>query len=466
MKHTISNPSRSRVRNFPLAPITSSLLCLFLVLQLAGLARAEDLYVDVTALPNGNGSAGNPYWRITDAVNRARSDRQSGTIPAAETIVIHVAPGTYVGSYSPPSSAIQMELLPIVLNMPNVVLSGATVLAIDAQGLPTGVVAGTPETILTSADPLGSSKQMLVAIISTTDGGVGNNVTITGFSFDQPLSDHFSTAVWADHVSGFAIRGNWMRDAGKQVDIRFSCGTLEGNLVTDSFNGAGVYIAAGSASYPAQVTVRTNRAIRNREHGLQAIASVQHVDPDLGRTGFTALPQSLTKVEAHSLDVEITGNDFSQNGNLGLRLMIISPSYFFNAGDDAFPPTLTATVVGNSMNDNGNYGVDIEGGDTYAAGSKTMHGAFFGTFFGNQLVGNGRNEAYFTYTVIFDLPPTDSSIYLRNSVFQALDLDGELVGFDYANPLLDPKDGTPLNNTLLVNGTVMPNGIKISPHNP
>jgi hypothetical protein len=465
MKHTISNPSRSRVRNFPLALITSSLLCLSFVLHVAGSVSAEDLYVDVTASPNGDGSATQPYWRITDAVNRARADHQNATIAANETIVIHVAPGLYVGSYNPSGSAAQMELLPIVLNMPKVVLSGATVLAIDSQGLPTGVVAGSPQTTLTSADPLGSSKQMLVAIISTTDGGVGNNVTITGFSFDQPPSDHFSTAVWADHVSGFAIRANWMRDAGKQVDIRFSSGTLEGNLVTDSLNGAGIYIATGSASYPAQVTVKTNRSIRNREHGLQAIASVQHVDPDLGRTGFTALPQSLTKAEAHSLDVEITGNDFSQNGNLGLRLMIISPSYFFNAGDDAFPPTLTATVVGNTLNDNGNYGLDVEGGDTKIQGSKAYSGAITGTFFGNQLLGNGRNGAIFTFT-FGNIPPSDSSVYVKSSVFQALDLDEELVGFDYANPLNEPIDGTPLNNTLVVNGAVIPPGIKISPHNP
>ncbi|HTL54322.1 MAG TPA: hypothetical protein VL361_01530 [Candidatus Limnocylindrales bacterium] len=465
MKNTMSNPNRIQVPNLGLAALAFSLKCFVVALLWAGSSPAEDLYVDVTASPNGDGSAGNPYWRITDAVNRARSDRQGATIPAGETIVIHVAPGTYIGSYSPPGSARQMELLPIVLNMPNVILNGATVLALDALGLPTGLAPGTPETILASSDPLGSPMQTLLAIISTTDGGTGNNVTVTGFSFDQPLADHFGTSIFADHVSGFVIRGNWTRNAGKQVNIRFSSGTLDGNLVTDSPNGVGIYIATGSARFPAQVTVRTNRSIHNGEHGLQAIATVQHKDPDLGRTKFTALSQSLTEAEAHKLDVTIFGNDFSQNHNLGLRLMIISPSYFFNPGDDAFPPTLTATVFGNSMNDNGNYGIDIEGGDTYAAGSKTMHGAFLGTFLGNQLIGNGRNAAIFTFTY-GNIPPNDSSIYLRDSIFEALDLDGELAGFDYANPLNDPIDGTPLNNTLVVNGSIMPNGIKISPHNP
>jgi hypothetical protein len=34
------------------------------------------------------------------------------------------------------------------------------------------------------------------------------------------------------------------------------------------------------------------------------------------------------------------------------------------------------------------------------------------------------------------------------------------------NPVVDPFDGTVLNNTLVINGTVMPSGIKISPRNP
>src|SRR5437899_2054448 len=101
---------------------STRLICLALASQLAGWASAEDIYVDAVALTNGDGSAANPYWRITDAVNRARNDRLSASVPADETIVIHVAPGIYVGSYSPPGSASQMELLPIVLNMPNVVL--------------------------------------------------------------------------------------------------------------------------------------------------------------------------------------------------------------------------------------------------------------------------------------------------------------------------------------------------------
>src|SRR5262249_32443188 len=97
----------------------------------------------------------------------------------------------------------------------------------------------------------------------------------------QPNFSQYGSSIFADHVSGFVIRGNWSRNAPKQADIRFSSGTLEGNLMTDSPNGGGVFVAAGRVSYPAQVNVRTNRVVRNREDGLMAIATTQNVDPDL-----------------------------------------------------------------------------------------------------------------------------------------------------------------------------------------
>ena len=48
-------------------------------------------------------------------------------------------------------------------------------------------------------------------------------------------------------------------------------------------------------------------------------------------------------------------------------------------------------------------------------------------------------------------------------VFLCAWLDGELAGFDYDNPVTDPFDGTVVNNTLIVNGAVIPPGTKITP---
>jgi len=433
-----------------------------------GPLQAADLYVDGRIATGGDGSATSPYARITDAVERARQFRHSAVIPATETIFVHVAPSTYMGSYGAPGSNQRLELLPIVLNVPNVVLRGATVLALDAQGLPIGVTPGAAETILVSTDPLESNKQTLLAIVSTTDGGAGNNVTVTGFTFDQPEFDHFGSSIYADHVSSYAIRGNRFRHAGIQFKSIYSSGALEQNLITESPNGPGALLAGGSAEYPAQVIVRSNRFVNNAEHGLMAMPTVPSITPDLGHNNLTVLKGQFhgSNADSHRLDITIIGNDFSHNGVLGLRLLMICPSFVFDPADAEFPPVLTATVVNNTMNGNGNYGLDVEGGDTFGQGDKTFSGQFSGMFSGNQMLGNGRHGAIFTFTFGGNRPPSDSSIYLRNSIYEVADLDGELAGFDYANPLNDPKDGTPLNNTLVVNGAVFAPGIIISPRNP
>src|SRR5437879_5470547 len=97
--------------------------------------QAEDVYVSAAAKTNGNGSAARPYWRITDAIVRARSDRNTNAIPATETITVHVAAGTYSGSFLTPGPRI--EILPIAINAPNLILQGSTVLNRDSAGFPT-----------------------------------------------------------------------------------------------------------------------------------------------------------------------------------------------------------------------------------------------------------------------------------------------------------------------------------------
>src|SRR5256885_7296046 len=89
--------------------ITRILLYLVIAAHFAGLAWAKDLYVDAAAGPSGDGSAATPYWRITDAVVRARHDRPDAVIPASERIIIHVAAGTYHGRYDAPRVAAQPQ---------------------------------------------------------------------------------------------------------------------------------------------------------------------------------------------------------------------------------------------------------------------------------------------------------------------------------------------------------------------
>jgi hypothetical protein len=68
--------------------VARALFCWGVVATLTSATVAEDLYVNAAAASNGDGCADKPYWRITDGIERARSDRQGGV---GEAITIHVA---------------------------------------------------------------------------------------------------------------------------------------------------------------------------------------------------------------------------------------------------------------------------------------------------------------------------------------------------------------------------------------
>ena len=53
--------------------------------------------------------------------------------------------------------------------------------------------------------------------------------------------------------------------------------------------------------------------------------------------------------------------------------------------------------------------------------------------------------------------------YIQNAIYNISDIDSELTGFDYDNPLIDAASGTPLNNTLIVNGSQNILGVQLTP---
>src|ERR1043166_6751220 len=161
---------RGALKKFGVGLAGFALVALFVVP-----AHAADLYADASVTVNGDGTAARPYWRITDAVARARLLRRTAAIPLSERIIIHVAPGAYLGSKenSVLNQNPRYEPLPILLNVPNLTLAGATVLTLDARSLPTGVLPGT-ESLVKTLDYTSSFGDSLILISRTTDGGIGN----------------------------------------------------------------------------------------------------------------------------------------------------------------------------------------------------------------------------------------------------------------------------------------------------
>jgi hypothetical protein len=107
-----------------------------------------------------------------------------GRLPTGDEIRIHVAPGTYVGSFDPAQlqQHPEYEVLPIILNVPKLAVLGSTVLVRDERGLPTATSTAS-ESIVEPDTPL-ARNQYLILVTRTADGAVGDGVTVDGLVLD------------------------------------------------------------------------------------------------------------------------------------------------------------------------------------------------------------------------------------------------------------------------------------------
>jgi hypothetical protein len=464
--------------------ITFSLLVLTSALLLARptLAERRHFYVDAAATQNGDGSRHRPFWRITNAVVRARALREEES-HHEEGIVIHVRPGTYVGSYDPAHLADnpRLELLPIIINVPDLSLEGGTELDEDEDGLPTGTYPLEGETLLITDQPL-TRGRVLLLIAKTDDGMAGNGVTVSGFVMDArgnelPTVPGFN--IYADRVSDFSIHENFFRHGG--VATRLASGSIEANFCISSHLGPGIFISGGSITHPARVNLRRNRATQNDLGGAGIFAVANFVQLDLGantlRLETLQMSYDIDNPEDQqnipdTLEATVENNDLSDNlagpdGGSGYGLACrYYPPFRYTTADptQAMRGTLSVAVRGNRLNRNANYGLIVDPGSSDRSTPRELTGMFQGAFEQNALIGNGRNTAMFAFTNSLGI--RGNFKYMQHSTYQVADLDGGLEGFDYDHPLNDPFDGSPVvGNVIIYNGTLQPNGIQITtPH--
>src|SRR5258706_12864999 len=144
------------------SPTTPMILAMSLLAgTVASDTRAEDLYVP------------SQVTTIQAAVAQARVDRLYTNLSKNETIVIHVAAGQYV------------ETLPIVLDVPNMRLEGATVLATDSRGIPTGSVNAAETRIVAKPALAGYNTNSLLIIGPTGTDLTRNGVTVQWLGLDS-----------------------------------------------------------------------------------------------------------------------------------------------------------------------------------------------------------------------------------------------------------------------------------------
>ena len=225
-----------------------------------------DLYVAAFGALNGDGSASKPYRRITDAVARARAERAFGALPPEEEIRIHVAPGTYVGSYNPAQlkAHAEYEVLPIILNVPTFAVLGSTVLVRDDRGLPTAADSAS-EAIL---EPDKSWVRTSICFSSRAPPmvrwGMGSR-SMASFSMERRRLPR-CRRLHRPGV-GLPIHNNLVERSAFGVMTRLASGTIEGNLLADNLE-LGSVVTGGSLAQPATVLIHANRATRNAAHGF------------------------------------------------------------------------------------------------------------------------------------------------------------------------------------------------------
>jgi hypothetical protein len=411
-------------------------------------AAAEDLYVDATSQPPGDGSQGSPYPTISAAVARARNDRLTMAVPDSETIVVHVRAGEYFGSYVHTGSG--NELLPILLDVPNLELRGDTVLVFDADGWPTGAVNGT-ETSLTATTFLGGGflERFMFLVGPTSDLLTGADVTIGGFVIDGGLNGqkYNGVGIGLDRAAGASIAGNVIQRTSYAMFARASTAAIRGNFINDC--RAGGILTAGPAASPASYLFQDNRSVRNHDVGVTPWA-----------TGHVfAWDPALTPVPADALydanHADVIHNDLSDNtstaGSTGIRCGMFLPG--LPAGQST--GHLTVNIESNRIAGN-SIGFYVDAGFPARSYPQSLTASFHGYFAGNQVTASAIVPALITFTDNWTArkqTPSQLSVnkYLEDSLFEFI-VDDELAGFWYDNPSSDPGSGVALDNTLLVNG--------------
>jgi len=421
--------------------------------------RRSTVFVDSQAGPGGDGSRGAPYQTITRAVQGAREIRAE----RRNRIIVRVAPGEYV------------EDFPIYLNMSNFELRGSTQLIEDEDGLPGNcgsdlvpapcVEPGT-ETVIMPVRPL-TVGQVLLVIAPTRDSPADRvtDVSIRGFIFDGRAVDVTTggLAIFVDRANNFSLQDNVMRRLQIGAYTRMASGKAEGHFGYDINDG--LAINGGSRIYPARVQVKANRFMGNLQQGVVALgagavkARVQAPNVKTIQTLYD--PAQHPEQVPNTLTLAVIGNDMSVSPRFGMRLESFGSGDSFYDTTDNQPMTahITATVRSNSFRNNGEYGVLVEGAFATRANPRMFTGTSRVHFDDNDLAGNGRAGLFIGFMLNGVVTRNPGLInqykYLHDSRFTLeTDEEAQLFGVDYDNPVLDRFDGiTPLNNTLIIDGT-------------
>jgi hypothetical protein len=318
------------------------------------------VYVDCAATSRGNGSASRPYWRITDALESARMLRRGSLRP----IAITVAPGICSGNFETQPTGQRTrppELLPLVLNVPNLTLHGAGVMEY-ADGYPVAPRAGTATTVTVDTQRLGVLDNTVIYVGPTTDGGWADGTVIEGLVIDDAFNSWYG--MFINRTQRITVRDNVVEHVNFGAVNGSECsGRIVGNVVHDGTPG--MVFAAGTLSNPSRLYIGGNTATNNYEGVALFGDSIFTEHLDMGANPLEELPYPINPTASqmgNHIEVEFEGNDVSNN-SVGLRFAILGSSRYPYAQSG----NISASVHDNRFIDNSDYPFALDQGFVFRA---------------------------------------------------------------------------------------------------
>jgi hypothetical protein len=314
------------------------------------------LYVDCAAPSRGNGSAARPYWRITDALEKARALRRG----SPGRITIRVAAGICSGNFEIQPTRQETrppELLPLVLNVPNLTLHGAGVMQY-ANGYPADLRAGTATTLTVDTERLGVLPNTMIYVGPTADGGRADGAVVEGFVIDTAINPTWY-GIDITRTQQLVVRDNVVADTWLGAINGSECsGRIVGNVVHGG--SPGILVAAGTADNPSRLFIGGNTVTNNYE-GAGIFGDSGFTDQlDMGANPLEELPRPINPTASqvgNHIEVEFAGNDVSNN-IIGLDLTILGGGRYPYAQTG----NINASIHDNRFIDNADYPFVIDQG--------------------------------------------------------------------------------------------------------
>jgi len=377
-------------------------------------------------------------------VSAAASRAAAGELTAgACRITILVESGTYLGTVGTPSGTV--ERFPLMVDVPDVTLRGALVMALDQDGRATGKSTTGEETVLAPVEPLPFVNLLSTPIIVANahpGGSAGHGLVVEGFVFQSgnaPLEEPGGgQAVLGVRATGLTIRGNRVEGGfTESFDLRAGSADVIENHLSGTAGTCDVCLA-GPGTYRAY----GNRLLSGGIPGMIASPTVNLAVP-AGVEPYV-LPAT-ADVWAEIRNNEVRGHQRIPVG-VGIRMDAVG------VGAPNVHGTVHAIVQDNLLVNN-RFGIIVHG--AFPVAGTDRRGDVDMTLGGNVFQGTCQTNLYVAFSRhTFGLGLPANATRLQGSTFR-LTLNGDASWDDawFYHP-------AGFGNTLVVDGTEIANGTR------